>query len=470
MMRSQDVGVDVFYSLTPGLRSVLTVNTDFAQTEVDQRQVNLTRFSLFFPEKRDFFLDGAPFFAFGSPINGDLIVNPFFSRRIGLSPTGAPQPIDFGTKLTGQAGGYDVGVLQVQTREDGGLAGDQFVAGRVRRRLLAQSYVGAIYTLRDTRVDDADARHTVGADFRLATSRFRGSQNLEASGYYLFASRPGVEGNKSAYGGRIAYPNDRWNGDFSLREVGDAFDPAVGFVTRRGYRRYQPALEFSPRPRSSRIVRRYSFSVSGDLQTDLSNRTLTRATDLKLFQVDLQSQDNMSLTVTPAHERLDAPFAIAPGIVLPTGAAYDFTRVNVRGQSANRRKLAVNGSVETGGFFSGTRREVALGLTVRARPGVIVYSTGEWNTIDLPEGRFKTRLFRLVGETQFSPWIALVNNLQYDSVSGVFGWQSRFRWIVTPGSDIYVVYTHNWLDSPQFDRFDTLDRRIASKVLYTRRF
>jgi Domain of unknown function (DUF5916) len=468
-IRDQKVGVDAFYSLTPSLRSVLSVNTDFAQTEVDQRQVNLTRFSLFFPEKRDFFLDGAPFFAFGSPLNGDLIVNPFFSRRVGLSPTGSPQPIDFGTKLTGQAGAYDVGVLQVQTREDSILPGDEFLVGRVRRRMLVQSYVGAIYTLRDTRLDDITARHTSGVDFRLATSRFRRSQNLEATGYYLYASGANP-GNKSSFGGRLAYPNDRWNAEFSTREVGDRFDPAVGFVTRRGYRRYQPFLEFAPRPRASRIVRQYSFSASGDLQTDLVNDTLTRAADLKFFQVDFQSQESFSATLTPTYERLDAPFNIAPGIVLPAGATYDFTRFNLRGQTANRRKLAVNGSIETGGFYSGSRRELVLNVTVRARPGVIVYTTGEWNSIQLPEGRFTTRLYRLVGETQFSPWIALVNNVQYDSVSDVIGWQSRFRWIVRPGSDIYFVYTHNWLDSPQLNRFETLDRRLASKVFYTHRF
>jgi len=130
----------------------------------------------------------------------------------------------------------------------------------------------------------------------------------------------------------------------------------------------------------------------------------------------------------------------------------------------------VNGSIETGGFYSGSRRELVLNVTVRARPGVIVYTTGEWNEIDLPEGRFTTALYRLVGETQFSPWIALVNNLQYDSVSDVLGWQSRFRWIVRPGSDVYFVYTHNWVESPQLNRFETLDRRLASKVLYTHRF
>ncbi|MGE3517522.1 MAG: hypothetical protein AB7J63_01085, partial [Vicinamibacterales bacterium] len=144
--------------------------------------------------------------------------------------------------------------------------------------------------------------------------------------------------------------------------------------------------------------------------------------------------------------------------------------VSLRNLTATRRVVAENTTIETVGYYSGTRRTVSMNLTIRARPGVIAYATTEWNRIHLAEGRFETRLFRLVGETQFSPWIALVNNLQYDSVSRVLGWQSRFRWILRPGSDIFVVYTHNWLDDPNLARLATLDRRVASKVLYTHRF
>jgi hypothetical protein len=186
--------------------------------------------------------------------------------------------------------------------------------------------------------------------------------------------------------------------------------------------------------------------------------------------VTFHSQDNFSATISPTTERLDENFTISRGITLPVGREYSFTRVNVRGQTANRRVLALNGSYETGGFYSGTRQTISANLTVRARPGVIVYTTAEWNSVDLPEGAFQTRLYRLVGETQFSPFVALVNNVQYDSVSRVLGWQSRFRWILRPGSDIYVVYTHNWQDDPILERFASLDRRIASKVLYTHRF
>ena len=132
--------------------------------------------------------------------------------------------------------------------------------------------------------------------------------------------------------------------------------------------------------------------------------------------------------------------------------------------------LAVNARFETGGFYSGDRTERVLNLSVRLRPGLIIYTTGEWNSIDLPEGQFSTRLYRVVGETQFTSFIALVNNLQYDTQSAVLGWQSRFRWIVRPGNDLYIVYTHNWLEDAVVDRFATLDKRVASKVLYTYRF
>jgi hypothetical protein len=465
-----NAGVDLFYNPTPLLRTNLTINTDFAQTEVDQRQVNLTRFSLFFPEKRDFFLDGATFFDFGSPTTGDLLVNPFFSRRIGLSANASPQTIDFGTKLTGQIGGQDVGILHVQTGEDAGVIGESFTAARVKRRLLRQSYVGALYTRRDPRVSGGEARQTAGVDVRLATNRFRGSQNLSFTGWALRATRPDTSSGNDAFGAVIDYPNDRWSFKFDGREVQRNFDPAVGFVTRNNYRRYQPTFSFSPRPRNSRVVRQYGYSATLDLQTDLANNTLVRSADVQALSVTFQSQDTFALGFLTRYERLESPFTISRGITLPLGATYDYNRFRAVWQTAQRRKLAFGGRIETGQFYSGTRDEYVFNTNVRLAPGYIVYTTAEFNRIDLAEGEFTTRLFRVTAETQFSPFVTLVNNLQYDTVSRIAGWQSRFRWIVEPGNDIYVVYTHNWLDDPGLDRFATQDRRFATKLLYTYRF
>jgi len=466
-----DAGIDLFYNPTPGVRANLTVNTDFAQTEVDQRQVNLTRFSLYFPERRDFFLDGAPFFDFASDGGSGPQVQPFFSRRIGLGADATPQTIDFGTKFTGQVGRQDVGFLHVRTGADGTSIGEDFTVARVKRRVMQQSYFGALYTRRDARsVEDAGASQTAGVDVRLATSQFRGRQNLSATAWLLHTSRPGLTDRNNAFGVVVEYPNDRWQARFGAREVQRNFDPEVGFVLRRDYRRYRSQVLFGPRPRNHPFIRRMEFGANLQVVTDLQNQLQERSLNLTLLQMQFHTQDNFGLEITPNYVRLDRPFTITSGITMPLGAEYHYTRFSVRGQTANRRLLALNGQFETGGFFSGHRNQTVLGLTVRARPGYIVSLNGEWNLIDLAEGRFASNVLRGVVDTQFTPFMALVNLVQFDTASRVLGWQSRYRWILKPGNDLYIVYTHNWLEDPAVDRFSTLNRRAASKVLYTHRF
>ena len=477
-------GLDLFYNLTPQLRANFTLNTDFAQTEVDQRQVNLTRYSLFFPEQRDFFLDGAIFFDFASPSGNNNQGNnnqstfdverilPFFSRRIGLSSNSEPQKVDFGTKLTGQMGGQDVCVLHVRTGDDNdaGVLGEDFTVVRLKRRMLQQSYFGALYTRRDPHTAGSGISHTAGIDGRLGTSSFLGDQNLEIDGWFLNTNRPGVSGGSSAFGASLNYPNDRWNGRVDAIEVQENFNPEVGFVTRNAYRRYTQTLDFAPRPANHAYIRQLTFSGAATVQTDLDNNMIQRVVEATPFQVNLHSQDNFGILASNRYEFLDEPFEITDDITLPTGAAYTFTRVRFWGQTANRRMFALNARYEVGDFYSGTRTERQANLSVRVRPGLFLTINGQWNRIELAEGSFSTRLYRFTGETQFSPFMALVNNIQYDSQSAVVGWQSRFRWILTPGNDLYVVYTHNWLDDPLLDRFATLDKRAATKFLYTYRF
>jgi hypothetical protein len=467
-----NAGIDLFYNPTPGVRANLTINTDFAQTEVDQRQVNLTRFSLFFPERRDFFLDGATFFDFASDSGSGPVIQPFFSRRIGLSVDATPQKIDYGAKFTGQIGRQDVGFLHVRTgSEDGAFIGEDFTVARVKRRILQQSYFGALFTRRDAHASGLPGpSHTAGADFRIATSQFRGQQNLSATAWFLHAARPGISTRNNAFGLVVEYPNDRWQIRGDAREVQRNFDPTVGFVQRRDYRRYRAQALFGPRPTNHPLIRRMEFEANAQVFTDLRNLLLERTLNLTLLQVQFHSQDNFGLEVAPNYVRLERPFTISPGITLPMGAEYDFTRFAVRGQTANRRLLALNGRFETGGFYSGHRNQTVLGLTIRARPGYIVSLNGEWNQVDLPEGSFVSNVFRGVLDTQFTPFMALVNIIQFDTVSRVLGWQSRYRWILKPGNDLYIVYTHNWVEDSLLDRFATLDRRAASKVLYTHRF
>jgi hypothetical protein len=476
-----DVGADIFYSPTPGVRTNLTINTDFAQTEVDQRLTNLERFPQFFPEKRDFFLDGATFFDFQSTAANDNSLLPFFTRRIGLNQ-GVPQPITAGGKLAGQFGSNDIGALYVRTGRGEETIGEDFLVLRGKHRMFRQSYVGALYTGRRAGDSAVDPRHTLGADFLLATSTFRGGENIALGGFFLnttrtlpdarsAASGPLADGRSHAYGLRLEYPNDPWSGSLLYREIQADYDAAVGFTPRTGFRRLSPELSYTSRPRAHRLIRSVQYGASSNLlYSTIDNGLLNRDFDLTLVNLATHSQDFIQVKVLPTLERLERNFAISRGVTLPAGGEYSWTRYRFQVTTAPRRVVALNQIYEFGGFYNGTRLRVATDLNVRVRPGVIIYTSAEWNRVQLHEGRFETRLFRVVPELQFSPWIAWVNNVQYDTQSAVLGWQSRFRWIVRPGSDLYFVYTHNWLDDPLQNRIYTLDRRAASKVLYTHRF
>lgn len=463
---SGDIGLDLAYNLTPSLRAVATINTDFAETEVDQRRLNLTRFPLQFPEKRAFFLDGATFF--------DFPATAFFSRRIGLDDAGQPQPVRGGAKLTGQAGRFDIGALWVRTGAQDAARAEDFLVGRVRRRILRQSYIGALYTGRSTRDSGLDMRHTVALDARLATSTFTGRRNLEATAFFMRTTpAPGTASGSLWMGARLAYPNDIWDASLHVQEQQRNVAPAVGFLQRTAFRRYSPQFKWNPRPTANPVVRRLTVGGEADFYTDLANRLVTREVRLTPVRVETHRQDSVEANIIPTYERLEKNFTISSGVVLPAGSEYRFTRYRLSAATANRRVLSFRPRVEWGGFFSGTRRETVMEMGIRPRPGVTVNLSTEWNTVRLREGAFKTRLHRMVADTQFSPFMYLVNTVQYDSVSRVLGFQARFRWIVKPGNDVFFVYTRNWIDradEAQASSWQTLDRRAAAKVSYTKRF
>ena len=442
-----DVGIDAFYNLTPALRANLSVNTDFAETEVDVRRVNLTRFPLFFEEKRDFFLEGSSFFDFAREPDESVI--PSFRGASDCDDRGTPQRIDFGAKLTGEAGGFDVGVLQVRT-------GEQEHRGERRSRERTSRCFACGGAPSSSRTSAACIpagrlecqaiadRHTAGLDFQLQTSTFRGDRNLDFSGFYVWTSAPLDTGNSAAYGLRASYPNDPISVAISVREIQPNYDPAVGFVERRGYRRVNPRVDYTPRLRNHPWIQGFRFRTDLDIQTDPDNRSLTRDLQLRPIEVIFRDSSELRLEVNRQYQRLEEDFEISDGVVLPFGAAYEFTRYRFRGSTAQQYVVGVDAEVEIGDFFSGRRRDYLFELGVRPRRGVALALEAEHNQLELAEGRFDTERLRLTANTQVSPWISLVNNLQYDTVSRELGWQMRFRWIRRPGNDLYVVYTHNW--------------------------
>lgn len=465
------IGLDLIYSPKPGLRTTLTINTDFAQTEVDTRLTNLTRFPLFFPEKREFFLDGATFFDFQSTYGNNNTLLPYFTRRIGLDAGGNPQKIDVGSKLAWQYKTNDIGAMYVRTAEDGVSPGEDFMVLRAKHRMFQQSYVGMMYTGRNSRTTTAPTRSTVGVDFQLATSRFRGRQNVSLGGFLLNTTNVVDSGKNKAFGALLDLPNDPWAISILYREIQENYDAAVGFTPRVGFRQFSPFVQYTKRPRNHPWIRNAVFGVATPFQTDTrSNRLLNRDFDVNVVTLNTNSQDSYGFRILPTYERLDRNFTISRGITLPIGSDYAWTRYRLSMNSAQRRKVAFGPTYEWGGFYDGARRRIAADTNFRLRPGLIIYTSFEFNHVELAQGAFNTRLYRVVPEFQFSPWLAWVNNIQYDSQSGVVGWQSRFRWILKPGNDLYVVYTHNWLDDPLRGNIYTLDRRVASKFIYTRRF
>ncbi len=464
-----DIGVDAFYNLTPALRANISVNTDFAETEVDQRRVNLTRFPLFFEEKRDFFLEGSSFFDFSR--EDEEAVIPFFSRRIGLDDRGTPQGIDAGAKLTGQAGAFDIGVLQVRTSSAHAI-GEDFSVVRVRRRAFEQSYVGGMYTRRSARVRGDIDRQTAGLDFELATSRFRGNQNLELSGFYLWTSSPVLAEDTAGYGVRLAYPNDPFTAEIAVRELQPNYAPALGFVERRGYKRLAPSAEYSWRTRDHPWLRALGWEAELEFINDPHNRPLSREFSFSPLEVNFHDGSRVAVEIQPQYERLEEGFEIHDDIVLPAGAVYRFTSYQLQASTADHRMVNVQSNISIGRFFSGDRREYSVEMGVRPRRGVALTVEAEHNVLALAEGSFDTDVFRVRADTQFSPWLSVANNLQYDNVSGLLGWQMRFRWIRRPGNDLYLVYTHNWREVLEtgFRRLMMLDNRLATKVVYTLRF
>ena len=458
-----DAGVDMNYSVTSNLRAAVTVNTDFAEAEVDRRRVNLTRFPLFYPEQRDFFLENASIFEF-APLNA---VNPYFSRRIGLDE-GQVIPIEYGTRLAGQAGAHDLGFLQIRTGPLDGRPAEDFTVARVKRNFLAQSSIGVLYTRRAAGAGEhgpaAADRHTVGADLDLFTSEFLGDKNLQFQAFYVVHTDPergGIDGaaDRSSRGFRVNYPNDMWQAHLSFREFGEQWDPAVGFVQRRGFRRSNPIVTFAPRPDWFDSVRHLEFRFYYEHLTDLDNRLLTQQTGLTLLGVVWESGDRFDL--------LEAPCEIHPGVLLPIDA-YEFDDWELNVETASHRRLSGSASVAVGELWSGDRAALQLGLTVRPYPGVTATAEWEHENVDLREGRFRTNLVRMLGSWHASPWIAFDGNLQYDTVTAVAGLYTRLRWILRPGSDFYFVYTENWRSTR--DRFLTLSRGATTKINYTHRF
>jgi hypothetical protein len=462
---SARVGGDAKYSITQNVTADFTVNTDFAQVEVDEQQVNLTRFSLFFPEKRDFFLEGQGTFAFAGRQSAGLNAGTgdtpylFFSRRIGLD-AGRSIPLRAGARLTGKAGKIGIGLLNVETgREAGvGVEPSNFTVLRAKRDILRRSSIGAMYTHRTWVPGQPGSNDGFGLD---ATFGFY--QNVRIDSYVAATRTQGRAGDNLSYRALFDYNGDRYGLQAERLVVEENFNPAIGFVRRPDLRRTYGLARYSPRPTSIPHVRKLTWQGSLGYFTNNDNRLDTREINGQ-FQAELTNSDIAVLTYTDTFERLVAPFAIAAGVRLPVGG-YNFHTTHLEYQGGQQRKVSGSVAYEAGTFYNGDRRSISVGSgRVQVTPRLSVEPSLQINWVDLVQGSFTAKVLRSRGTYTMTPRMFVSGIVQYSSAARSLGSNLRFRWEYRPGSELFVVYTDDYDSDPAAGAQALRNRAFVVKV------
>src|SRR5688572_28030716 len=459
-----DPSLDVFYKLTPSLTSALTINTDFSATEVDDRQVNLTRFGLFFPEKRDFFLQDADIFEFGGlEQNG----RPFFSRRIGLSDEGEPIDLNVGGKVTGRVGRFNIGALSVRQDEFEALPADNATVARASANLLQESGIGMIVT--EGNPGQTVDNSLVGVDFLYRNSRLPGGKLVEVNAWAQESDSEGVTTDQSAYGFRVQAPNNTgWRGGLGYTSLGEGFNPGLGFLNRPGVNTLYFGTEYMWRPAEG-AARAISSGYEAE-RTELINGELqSQAVEYDLIRVESRFGDELGFGHEAQQEQLDEDFEIYDGIVIPLGH-YSFGMTGISLETADQRKVWGAAEYQEGDFFGGERTQIEAEINWRPSGRLRTGLGYEFNDIELPQGSFVTRLVTFRTDVAFSSKLSWTTLIQYDNVSELMGVNLRVHWVPEAGREGFFVINHNLEDFDQDNRFHSQLAEASVKFSYTFRF
>ncbi len=463
-VRTLHPSLDVTQRLGSNLLASVTVNTDFAETEVDTRQTNFTRFPLFFPEKRTFFLEGADIFAFG--FGGDDNVVPFFSRRIGLVEETAV-PLRVGAKLSGRVGGTNVGALVARTG-DGDTLSTASTMGvvRIRQNVLRESSVGFLGTFGDPL--ERRGSWMIGPDATLRTSHFRGSKNLSLSVWGLLTHRDSLTGDRTAAGAQLSYPNDLIEASASYVRIGESFDPSLGFVPRPGV--HDASLEVNWQPRPGKVgplpIRQCFWENRISYVAGLRGGWQSYRYFMAPINCRLESGDRFEVNIVPQGERFAEAFDVADGVTVPAGT-YRFLRYRLEAGLAAKRALSAQATWWFGGFYGGTLHQIELRSTWNPTPLFTVEVNGEHDIGDLPGGNFTADLWGVRLNANVSPDFQISSFTQYDTGARALGTNTRLRWTFSPLGALFVVYNHN-LEDPNLtgaDRWNPRRLRFASDQL-----
>jgi len=451
--------LDLTQRLGSNVLASLTVNTDFAETEVDTRRTNLTRFPLFFPEKRTFFLEGTDIFSFGLGLGEDIV--PFFSRRIGLVE-GIEVPILAGGKINGRVADTNIGGLAVGTDEELDVAPVKalMTVGRVKQNIWDESWLGAIVTTGDPmgRADSWEA----GADFTYATSRFRGDKNFLVGVWALATDREDLSADGTAYGFKVDYPNDLWDMQITYKRIGADFDPSLGFVPRRAVHLING--QTNNRTRLSRgPIQQMFHQFQPFLATNLSGKWESYRVFFAPVNWRLRSGDRFEINANPTGERLETPFEVSPGVIISPGS-YHWRRYRLEGGTAEKRRLYAQLTWWFGGFYDGQLDQIEWTGAWNPTPLFTVEFSGEHNVGRLPAGDFTQTLVGTRLRVNLSSDLSIASYAQYDTVSESVGVNTRLRWTFRPVGDLFVVYNHNV--QSLLDRWQLESNQLLVKLQY----
>ena len=437
-----NVGVDAKYGVTKGLTLDLTYNTDFAQVEDDLQQVNLTRFNLFFPERREFFLEGQGIFGFGpgSPGAATTSNTPvmFFSRQIGLN-NGRPVPIVGGGRLTGKAGAFSLGMLNIQSGEDAaaGARPTNFSVLRIKRDILRSSNIGALYTRRAQTDGGREAGETFGVDALYSASR-----SLNVNAYFARTRRPDEHRDDTSHLVRFDYNTDRAGLQLERLAVGDGFNPEVGFVRRSDFQREFALVRFSPRPAREHMkaVRRFSYQGSLEYIENGTGRLETREA-AGSFDIELQSSDRLSIRYERDYELIPRPFSIAANVTVPVGG-YDYQNNQLSYHFGTQRALSGTLTYEQGSLYGGTKKTLGFsGGRLEVTSQVAVEPIVSANRVELPWGAFTSTVMSVRPTYTMTPRMFVSALVQFNSSVHTLSTNARLRWEYRPGSELFVVYS-----------------------------
>jgi hypothetical protein len=473
--------LDLYYRITPSLNASLTVNTDFSATEIDDRQVNLTRFSLFFPEKRDFFLNDSDLFEFGRIGRGSNEATssaslqsgrPFFSRRIGLSATGQPVDLKYGGKLSGRVGRFSLGTFAVHQGSFGGVDDKNLLISRVAADVLGESTVGMIYTDGDpsSNVDNSLA----GVDFQYLNTRLAGGRTLEATAWFQRSSTPGKTGDDAAYAVGFDIPNaEGWRGGLSVKQLGQDFYPALGFASRTGVRDALGQVGYTRFVKNSDFLQSVSAGLDAERVDFVTGGLETQVLHARLITLESKTRDFFELVYEANEEAVTQPFTLYSDqtrqVGVPLGR-YTFDTVALYLGTGAQRRLSTNFHYRSGQFYGGDIDNAGGDVTWKPSPRFNMTFRYDWNDIALPQGEFTTRLVQVIAEMAIRLNLTWINIVQYDNASEVLGVNSRLQWIPKAGREGFIVLNHNMQDYDKDGTFHSTLSDLNVKFSYTFRF